>query len=139
MLPLISGWARNCERTDRRSFLKIGSLGGLGMTLPLLLEHQQGLAKEGKPSKPVNCIFIWTLGGTSHHDTLDPKPEAAANVKGPFGVIDTAVPGVKLRKSARAWLKRPTAFPCCEAGTRRTGVTVSPTSTACRAGSRIRP
>src|SRR5579863_6087912 len=95
MIDLISGVARNCERVDRRSFLKIGSLGGLGLTLPAALKHDLALAKEGKSSKPVNCIFIWTLGGTSHHDTLDPKPEAAASVKGPFGVIDTTVPGVK--------------------------------------------
>src|SRR6516162_3111243 len=95
MLDLIRGTARNCEGVDRRSFLKIGSLGGLGLTLPFLLKLEQGLAKEGKLAKPTNCIFIWTLGGTSHHDTLDPKPEAAVNVKGPFSVIDTAIPGVK--------------------------------------------
>src|SRR6266404_2877734 len=95
MLNLISGLARNCERVDRRSFLKIGSLGGLGITLPLLLQSRQTLAKEGKAAKDVNCIFVWTLGGTSHHDTLDPKPEAPASVKGPFSVIDTAIPGVK--------------------------------------------
>src|SRR5438552_3953314 len=99
MLDLLCGTARNCERVDRRAFLKIGSLGGLGISLPLLLAHQQALAKAGNPeskaTKPVNCIFIWTLGGTSHHDTLDPQPEASASVKGPFGVIDTAVAGVK--------------------------------------------
>jgi len=95
MLDLIPGVARNCEGLDRRSFLKIGSLGSLGLTLPFLLKHEQGLAKEGKSARPTNCIFIWTLGGTSHHDTLDPKPEAAASVKGPFSVIDTAIPGVK--------------------------------------------
>ncbi|MGE5193741.1 MAG: DUF1501 domain-containing protein [Deltaproteobacteria bacterium] len=95
MLDLIRGVARNCEGVDRRSFLKIGSLGGLGLTLPLLLKHERGLAKEGQSAKQTNCIFIWTLGGTSHHDTLDPKPEAAASVRGPFGVIDTAIPGVK--------------------------------------------
>jgi hypothetical protein len=43
----------------------------------------------------VNCILIWTRGGTSHHDTFDPKPDAPVSVKGEFGVIDTAVPGVK--------------------------------------------
>ena len=70
----------------------------MGLSLPLFLKHQQASAKEsaGKnPPKDVSCIFIWTLGGTSHHDTLDPKPEASASVKGPFGVIDTALPGVK--------------------------------------------
>jgi hypothetical protein len=86
---------RNCERVDRRAFLKIGSLGGMGVTLPLLLKQQQARAKEGKATREVNCIFVWTLGGTSHHDTLDPKPDASAGVRGPFGVVDTAVPGVK--------------------------------------------
>ena len=47
------------------------------------------------PSTVTNCILIWTRGGTSHHDTFDPKPEAPASVKGEFGVIDTAIPGVK--------------------------------------------
>ena len=95
MLDLLNGVARNCEGMDRRSFLKIGSLGGLGITLPLLLKHQQARAKELAATRDVNCIFVWTLGGTSHHDTLDPKPAAADSVRGPFGVIDTAVPGVK--------------------------------------------
>ena len=39
--------------------------------------------------------MIWTRGGTSHHDTFDPKPDAPASVRGEFDVIDTAVPGVK--------------------------------------------
>src|SRR5947208_12328347 len=95
MLDLVNGLVRNCERVGRRAFLKIGSLGGLGISLPLLLKHEQAQAKEGKASKEVNCIFVWTLGGTSHHDTLDPKPDASAGVRGPFGVVDTAVPGVK--------------------------------------------
>ena len=95
MLDLFNGVVRNCEGMDRRSFLKIGSLGGLGITLPLLLKNQQARAKGLAATRDVNCIFVWTLGGTSHHDTLDPKPEAADSVKGPFGVIDTAVPGVK--------------------------------------------
>jgi len=42
----------------------------------------------------VNCILIWARGGISHHDTFDPKPNAPASIRGEFGVIDTAVPGV---------------------------------------------
>src|SRR5262249_46358359 len=95
MLDLLTGVAHNCERVDRRAILKIASLGGLGITLQLLLNQKQARATEGKPGGAVNCIFIWSLGGASHHDTLDPKPEAPANVKGPFGVVDTAVPGIK--------------------------------------------
>lgn len=94
MFDLFPGSTRTCEGIDRRSLLKIGSLGGLGITLPQILRARQALGKENK-SKEINCIFVWTLGGTSHHDTLDPKPEAADSVKGPFKAISTAVSGVQ--------------------------------------------
>jgi hypothetical protein len=95
MLELFHESTRNCEGVDRRTLLKIGSLGGLGITLPMLLRQQAAHGRESGLPHGVNCIFIWTLGGTSHHDTLDPKPMAPALVKGPFNVIDTAVPGVQ--------------------------------------------
>lgn len=95
MLNLLNDWTQNCEGIDRRTLLKIGSLGGLGLTLPMLLQQKAATAKEKKAASDINCIFIWTLGGTSHHDTLDPKPNGPALVKGPFGAIDTAVPGVQ--------------------------------------------
>ncbi|HTI50913.1 MAG TPA: DUF1501 domain-containing protein, partial [Planctomycetaceae bacterium] len=95
MLDLFRHTTRNCEGVDRRTLLKIGSLGGLGITLPMLLQQQSARAKESRGAGNVNCIFIWTLGGTSHHDTLDPKPAAPALVKGPFSAIDTSVPGVQ--------------------------------------------
>ena len=82
-----------CEGHTRRSFLQVGALGGLGLALPQVLaaKSAQGASAAGD----TNCILIWTRGGTSHHDTFDPKPDAPASVKGEFGVIDTAIPGVK--------------------------------------------
>src|SRR5579863_9526266 len=95
MFDVLHGWMQNCDGVTRRSFLKIGSLGGL-VSLPLWLKHQAASAKDAKPrDRDVSCIYIWTHGGTSHHDTLDPKPAAPQAVRGPFGVIDTAVPGVQ--------------------------------------------
>jgi hypothetical protein len=95
MLSFLPTWTRTCEGVDRRDFLRVGALAGLGLALPAVFARQQALAKEGRPSRDVNCILIWTRGGTSHHDTFDPKPDAPASVRGPFGVVDTAVPGVK--------------------------------------------
>jgi hypothetical protein len=86
---------RNCEGLHRRDFLKVGTLAGLGLSLPAVFAGGQALARQGKKSRDVNCILIWTLGGTSHHDTFDPKPEAPASVRGEFKAISTAVPGVK--------------------------------------------
>ena len=100
MLNLFPESLRTCGGMSRRSSLQVGTLAGLGVSLPHLLA-QQAIAKTkgnrvgGKNSADVNCILIWTQGGTSHHDTFDPKPQAPINVKGEYGVIDTSVPGVQ--------------------------------------------
>ncbi|GIX03636.1 MAG: hypothetical protein KatS3mg113_0642 [Planctomycetaceae bacterium] len=89
---------RTCEGITRRHALQIGTLAGLGITLPWFHAVREVFAKshgQAPPSKAVNCICIWTQGGTSHHDTFDPKPQAPVNIKGEFGVISTAIPGVQ--------------------------------------------
>ena len=76
--------------------LQVGSLGGLGVSLDMLLRAEAGAAsKANSKAGDVNCILIWTRGGTSHHDSTDPKPGAKAEVRGEFGVIDTALPGTQ--------------------------------------------
>jgi hypothetical protein len=95
MLGLGSFHERNCERQTRRDFLRVGALTGFGLSLPMLLAGRQAAARQGLPARDVNCILIWTRGGTSHHDTFDPKPDAPDSVRGEFGVIDTTVPGVQ--------------------------------------------
>ncbi len=92
MLSVLSSQARTCEGVRRRDFLRIGALTGLGVSLPQLLAAKE---TEGKRAKDVSCILVWTLGGTSHHDTFDPKPDANASVRGEFKTIATAVPGVR--------------------------------------------
>lgn len=97
MLNLFPTSTTNCETTGRRNFmLQVGSLAGMGLSLETLL-RQRTLAAEAESSAAddMSCILIWTRGGTSHHDTLDPKPEAKAEVRGDFGVIDTMLPGVQ--------------------------------------------
>ncbi len=96
MLSFSTGTDRTCEGVSRRSFLEIGALTGLGLSLPQFLAAKAAAAtaQSGGHSE-TNCILIWTRGGTSHHDTVDPKPEAPVSIKGEFGVIDTAVPGVQ--------------------------------------------
>ena len=98
MLNLWPGALHDCEGISRRGFLQVGALTGLGLSLPGFLASQAAAAKNrhGKASqKANNCILIWSQGGCSHHDTFDPKPEAPVSVKGEFGVINTAVPGVQ--------------------------------------------
>src|SRR5688572_18070225 len=92
MLTFATGRSRDCDGVSRRSFLQVGALTGLGLSLPLALAAKRASAASPRNA---NCILIWTRGRTSHHDTFDPKPDATASIKGEFGFIDTAIPGVK--------------------------------------------
>jgi hypothetical protein len=95
MLHLIANWTRDCDGLHRRDFLRVGALAGFGVALPAALAQKEARASQRKTQADINCILIWTRGGTSHHDTFDPKPEAPLSVRGEFGTISTAVPGVR--------------------------------------------
>ena len=79
----------------RREFLYVGLLGGLGLTLPQLLRMEASAAKGGAPAaKAKSVIHIFLQGGIAHHESFDPKPNATADYRGPFGSVATSVPGV---------------------------------------------
>ena len=73
---------------DRREVLRIGALSlfaaGVASAAPAPPLRRQG-----------RCVFILLQGGPSHLDLWDPKPQAPAEVRGPFGTIATALPGVR--------------------------------------------
>src|SRR6185369_5756101 len=50
-------------------------------------------SRDSTPSTAV--ILVWCHGGPSHLETYDPKPEAPAEYRGPFGAIETSVPGLR--------------------------------------------
>jgi hypothetical protein len=82
-----------CDRVSRRNFLKIGSLGLTGLTLPKLLAADLR-ASGGKSQKSV--ILIYLVGGPPHQDILDIKTEAPREIAGPFRPIRTNVPGIEI-------------------------------------------
>ena len=83
-----------CDGVNRREFLRIGSLAGLSLAEFFRLQHAIGA--ETAKQKDVNCIFLFILGGMSHHDLWDLKPHAPAEIRGDFQPIQTAVPGVQI-------------------------------------------
>ncbi len=72
----------------RRDFLRIGSLGALGITLDTVLR--------AKPAKDISCIVLWQSGGCGHQDTFDMKPDAPSEYRGEFKPIPTNVPGIQI-------------------------------------------
>lgn len=77
----------------RRDFLRVGGIPALGLAMHALPARS---AAGAAPAKAKSCILIWLDGGPSHLESLDPKPNAPREVRGPFGVIGTSVPGIHL-------------------------------------------
>ena len=96
MLDVILGRAsRRCDGVSRRDFLRVGALGGLGLTLPSLLRGE-ARAGERRGARAKSVILVYLGGGMSHHDTFDPKPDAPAEVRGQYKPITTCLPGVQI-------------------------------------------
>ena len=83
---------------SRRDFLHVGVISSLGLTLPTFLRQQAGAAlKHYDLHKPVaqSVINIFLPGGMAHQESFDPKPFAPSEYRGPYGSIETALPGVR--------------------------------------------
>jgi len=92
MLEIQGRGVRLCDGLTRRSFLKLGSLGLAGLTLPRFLQANEQ-RRAGSRAKAV--ILYWMAGGPSHIDTYDMKPNAPSQVRGPFRPTATSVPGMQ--------------------------------------------
>ena len=93
MLELQHGhFGKNCSGFSRRSALKVGFLGALGISSADLIR----LRAEGKADRNnKSVILIWLDGGPSHMETYDPKPKAPKEYRGPWGDMATNVPGIR--------------------------------------------
>jgi hypothetical protein len=96
MLTIHDRGSRLCDGLTRREWLRAGSLGFLGLSLPGLLQARQSGLGGGERTfgRARSCILLCLLGGPPQHETWDPKPDAPAEVRGPFKPIASAVPGL---------------------------------------------
>lgn len=79
----------------RRRFLQaVLSAGGAGLSLTDILRQQAFAKSIGKSSPDTAVIQIWLGGGPSQFETFDPKPEAPAEIRGPYSAIQTRLPGI---------------------------------------------
>ncbi len=72
---------------SRRDVLKLGGVMFGGITLPKILAASRG-------AKDISCLIFFHEGGMCQLDSFDPKPEAPPEIRGGFGAIPTALPGV---------------------------------------------
>ncbi|MEI6236085.1 MAG: DUF1501 domain-containing protein [Planctomycetota bacterium] len=80
---------------SRRGFMQIGLTGFASLSLPGL--YRLRAEEAAKPAREKTAIILcWLIGGCSHLDTYDPKPDSGSEYRGPFNSIATKVPGMRL-------------------------------------------
>jgi hypothetical protein len=96
MLTFIgNGTAQMCNGATRRDFLQVGALGAIGLGLPqYLAASEAGIVDPAKKNR--SAIMIFNLGAPSQLDTFDMKPDAPAEIRGPFQPIATNAPGMQI-------------------------------------------
>lgn len=88
--------SRNCAGSTRRDFLRVGSLGVAGLTLPNLMRAKAMAGAEGSEIKNKSVIWLWLSGGATHVETFDPKMSAPVEYRSITGEASTPIPGVTI-------------------------------------------
>jgi hypothetical protein len=91
----------DCEGFHRRDFLRFGTAGLFGLSLPQLLRLEARASarrREGgpPPRRAEAVIQFWLSGGPASIDIWDLKPGAPAEIRGEFKSIPTAVDGLRI-------------------------------------------
>ena len=90
-------------RIDRRSALRVGSLGLFGLGLPSLLRAEPPAHPRPRAKA---CIVLFQWGGPAQQDTWDMKPDAPDVYRGEFKPIPTTVPGLQITEHLPRLAKR---------------------------------
>ena len=91
------------KRAGRRSFLTVGAVGGLGLTLADYFQLQKAQAEQKQydniEAKAKSIIHIYLPGGMAHQESFDPKPFAPIEYRGEMKPIATKVAGEQFCES----------------------------------------
>lgn len=86
---------------SRRRLLRMCAAGAFGLALPDILRLRAAsadslAARDRSFGRARSVIMLFMSGGPAHQDTWDLKPDAPAEVRGPFKPIRTNVPGIEI-------------------------------------------
>ena len=89
--------SRTCDGHSRRDFLRVGGLGAFGLSLSDVLRAEEAPSAPKRPkNRAKSVILVYLGGGLSHHDSFDPKPAMAEEIRGKYKPISTNVSGVQI-------------------------------------------
>lgn len=84
------------QAISRRRLLQMGGVTALTMGVPGTVAARVDPAKRDRGPAEKSCIFVLLCGGPSHLDMWDLKPDAPAEIRGPYKPAQTTVPGVRI-------------------------------------------
>src|SRR5262245_6782787 len=82
-------------RPTRRDLIRVGWLGGLGLTLGDVLKLEAAQPARKAEAKAKSVIHVYLQGGFAHMDSFDPKPDAPAEYRGILSTVETKLSGVR--------------------------------------------
>src|SRR5262249_5838409 len=91
---------------SRREFLRIGTLGLGGLSLPLLLGARAWAGRNKPITTGKSIIFLFLFGGPPQFETFDPKMSAPDGIRSVTGEIATSLAGVTFGSSFPQLAKR---------------------------------
>ena len=95
MLRILGGQTKLCDGVTRRDLMQVGALSLFtGMSLPRMLRAAD--AAPNRKTRAKSVILFNLLGGPSHMDMFDLKPNAPKEIRGEFQPISTSVPGIQI-------------------------------------------
>ncbi|MBI3411540.1 MAG: DUF1501 domain-containing protein [Planctomycetes bacterium] len=96
MLSVLGRGSKLCDGLNRREFLRVGGLSLFGgLTVPRLLRAAEQTSG-GRQARAKSVILFNLLGGPSHPDMFDMKPNAPAEIRGEFRPIATSLTGLHI-------------------------------------------
>jgi hypothetical protein len=93
MLKVFGRRSEMCDGTTRREVLQVGALSALGLSLPRFVQADSGSRPDGSAK---SVILVNLIGGPSHIDMFDMKPDAPTEIRGEFNPINTTVNGLQV-------------------------------------------
>ena len=95
---MLSQTNRPRQFLNRRAFLRVGSAGIAGLSLPAALRQARAAeaAEAARPAPAKNVIMLFLTGGPATIDMWDMKPEAPEAIRGEFKPRETSATGVQI-------------------------------------------
>lgn len=116
ILRILGNTRKLCDGISRRDLLQAGAVGAFGLSLADVLALQAASPAHAAPTagartfgKAKNVVILFLYGSPSQLETFDMKPEAPAEIRGPFKPIRTTNPGVdicELLPQTAKWMHR---------------------------------